>query len=87
VSLPDRDALSLVFVVAAPGAQVRVDSAEVKANFVVVNSGSNTGTSGEPPPTRTTLDAHARGSNVVQRGEPRVYRESAVIIASGESLW
>jgi len=48
VSLPDRDALSLVFAAAAPGAPVRVDNAKVTARFLSLLYGSNTGTSGEP---------------------------------------
>jgi len=68
VSLPDRHGLSLVFSMAAPSATAGVDNSKAGGEFPALLCGSNTGTFGEPLPTRTTLDAHTKSSHAVQRG-------------------
>ena len=92
MSLCYRHTLSLVFAVPASGAPVRVDNPEVKGGFQTPFQGSNTGTFGEALPTRTTLDAHAGGSNVVQPAEPLptrtrldAYTESSNFVQRGEA--
>ena len=69
--LSERLAASLVFGSAAPSTPVLVDNSEVNYGFQAAFSGSNTGTFGEAVPTRTTLNAYTRASNVIQRGKAR----------------
>jgi hypothetical protein len=55
VSLSNRHAVSLVFVVPALSAPGCVDNSEAKGDFSILLCGSNTGTSGEPLPTDAFL--------------------------------
>jgi len=48
VSLSERHAPPLAFIVPAPNSPVRIDDSEAKGDFAALFSGSNTGTSGEP---------------------------------------
>ena len=76
VILSDRDTSCLVFLEPTPGAPARVGNSKAYGDFPTLLSGSSTGTSGEADRTRTTLDTHAGGSNIVQRGEPLPLRVS-----------
>jgi len=81
--------VSLTLDEATPGAAVRVHNSEAGDGFTTVVCGSNTGTLGEPLPTRTMLDAYAKSSNIVRRREPRLHPllASSTLMVANRTIW